>query len=141
MKTSEIPAELVAEDEEFKKEFLEGRKWGMCVLINVFGCNPDHIRNPELIKEYVLKICDLIDMKRYGEPVIKRFGNGDKEGYSFVQLIETSTVIGHFAEDTNTAYIDIFSCKEYGPNLAAVFTASFFGSDEYSFDVIFRESQ
>jgi len=30
-----------------------------------------------------------------------------------IQLIETSLISGHFANLTNSAYIDIFSCKGY----------------------------
>jgi hypothetical protein len=42
------------------------------------------------------------------------------------QLIETSLVSGHFANDTNAAYMDIFSCKNYDPLVMANFTLKFF---------------
>jgi S-adenosylmethionine/arginine decarboxylase-like enzyme len=43
-----------------------------------------------------------------------------------IQLIETSLISGHFANLTNSAYIDIFSCKAYDPDTVAEFTRKFF---------------
>jgi hypothetical protein len=42
------------------------------------------------------------------------------------QLIETSLVFGHFANQSNVAYPDIFSCKEYPSKKAADFCKKFF---------------
>ena len=39
-----------------------------------------------------------------------------------VQLIETSLISGHFANDTNSAYLDIFSCKGYDPAVVEEFS-------------------
>jgi S-adenosylmethionine/arginine decarboxylase-like enzyme len=47
-------------------------------------------------------------------------------GYSMIQLIETSLISGHFANLTDSAYIDIFSCKAYDPGRVAEFTRTFF---------------
>ncbi|NGX32812.1 MAG: hypothetical protein K1060chlam4_00865, partial [Candidatus Anoxychlamydiales bacterium] len=37
----------------------------------------------------------------------------DAAGFSFVQLIETSSITGHLVDKNGDAYIDIFSCKEF----------------------------
>lgn len=52
-------------------------------------------------------------MKAYKEPQIQHFGEGNKAGYTLVQLIETSNITGHFCDTTGDAYLDIFSCKEF----------------------------
>ncbi len=44
------------------------------------------------------------------------------------QLIETSLVSAHFANLTNTTYLDVFSCKDYDPEKAASFAKNFFGA-------------
>lgn len=78
-------------------------------------------------------------MKRFGEPTIIHFGQDNRvAGYSMVQLIETSCISGHFANDTNNAYIDIFSCKEYPPKEAVNFTKKFFEAENANYTVIFR---
>jgi S-adenosylmethionine/arginine decarboxylase-like enzyme len=60
------------------------------------------------------------------------------EGYSLAQLIETSMISGHFAEDTNRAFIDIFSCREYPPEKTAKYCKSYFGAQEMEYSVSFR---
>lgn len=52
-------------------------------------------------------------MKAYGDLQLKHFGEGNKSGYTGIQLIETSCISFHLCEETNDAYIDIFSCKPY----------------------------
>jgi S-adenosylmethionine/arginine decarboxylase-like enzyme len=67
-------------------------------------------------------------MKRYGACQIVHFGEGRVAGYSMVQLIETSLISGHFANYTNRAYLDIFSCKGYDPKVVEEFSREFFGA-------------
>ena len=55
-------------------------------------------------------------------------GEGRVAGYSMVQLISTSLISGHFANDTNNAYLDIFSCKGYDPAVVEAFSKEFFGA-------------
>jgi S-adenosylmethionine/arginine decarboxylase-like enzyme len=52
-------------------------------------------------------------MKAFGPPQIVMFGEGNKRGYTLIQLIETSNIAGHFCEESNDLYLDIFSCKPY----------------------------
>jgi len=73
------------------------------------GCDPASIRDPEKIRRFIIELCDLIDMHRFGEPQIIHFGPNERvAGFSMTQLIETSLVSGHFANETNAAYLDIF---------------------------------
>ncbi len=45
---------------------------------------------------------------------------------------------GHFAEDSDRAFIDIFSCKEYLPSEAAKFCKDYFGAKDMQYSVTFR---
>lgn len=105
--------------------------WGYHLSMDLHTCSPGIIRSKELIQDYVIKLCKLIDMKRYGDCQIVHFGEGNKEGYTMVQLIETSNITAHFANDINSAYIDIFSCKPFDQEAASVFTAEFFEATEF----------
>jgi S-adenosylmethionine/arginine decarboxylase-like enzyme len=121
------------------REFREKDAWGLCTCIDLKGCDPATIRDAERIRRYVIEVCDLIRMKRFGEPQVVHFGPNERvAGYSMTQLIETSLISGHFANEANAAYIDIFSCKEYEPGVAAEFTRRFFGADSVSFQVVLR---
>ena len=77
-------------------------------------------------------------MKRYGKCQIVHFGEGRVAGYSMIQLIETSLISGHFANDTNRAYLDIFSCKGYDPAVVEEFSRKFFGARNSTISVTLR---
>ena len=84
-------------------------------------------------------ICEIIDMKRFGETQVVHFGQEEKvAGFSMVQLIETSLISAHFANLTNTAYIDVFSCKLYEPEMVRAFAEKFFGGDRSTLNVTLR---
>jgi len=101
--------------------------WGLLTSLDLYDCNPDTIRDADKIKQYVVELCTLIDMKRFGDCQVMHFGEEERvAGYSMIQLIETSLISGHFANLTNSAYIDIFSCKAYDPDTVAEFTRKFF---------------
>jgi len=114
-------------EEEFNRDEL----WGMSLSLDLYNCNPDTIRDADKIKEYVKELCDnVIDMKRYGDCQVVHFGDDPKvTGFSMTQLIETSLVSGHFANNTNAAYLDIFSCKWYDVQKVKVFSKKFFGAE------------
>ena len=90
--------------------------WGYHLIINAANCNPQAIRSKNTIHEFVDTLVAKIRMVAYGEPTIVRFGEGNKKGYSLVQLIETSNITAHFVEETNDIYFDIFSCKAFNPD-------------------------
>lgn len=122
-----------------QNEYEASNSWGLLTSIDLFNCNSATIRDGEKIKDYIIKLCKLIDMNRFGDPVIVRFGKDIRvSGYSAVQLIETSCISGHFAEDSDSVYIDIFSCKFYNQEEAVSFTKEFFGSKKAKFHVILR---
>lgn len=101
--------------------------WGISCSVDVKNCDPAIIRDAAQIKEFVIQLCDLIEMKRFGDCQVVHFGEDEKvAGYSMVQLIETSLISGHFANNTNAAYIDVFSCKAYDPAVVAAFTQKYF---------------
>ncbi len=122
-----------------KEQYEKENAWGLLSSIDVYNCDPKKIRSKEAIIEYVNKLCELIDMKKFGEPLVVHFGKGQTEGYSMVQLIETSLISGHFANETNRAFIDIFSCKYYDPEQAANFTKEFFGGTHYRLNTLLRK--
>jgi S-adenosylmethionine/arginine decarboxylase-like enzyme len=104
----------------------EGKAWGLCTAVDLQDCHPDLIRDAEHIRRYVAELCDLIRMQRFGECQVVDFGSGRVAGYSMVQLISASLISGHFANDTNSAYLDIFSCKGYDPIVVEEFSKDFF---------------
>lgn len=114
--------------------------WGVESSLDLYGCNPETIRDAEKIKQFVIELCDLIDMKRYGECHVVNFGEEERvAGYSMFQLIETSNISGHFANATNAAYLNIFSCKEYNVSLAEDFCKRFFEAKDSQIIINYRK--
>ena len=125
-----------------KKEFLDTNAWGILSSIDLFNCNTQKIRDRNVIKRYVDELCKLIEMKQFGETQIVHFGEDEKvAGFSMIQLIETSLISGHFANKTNNAYIDIFSCKFYEPSVAKKFTQNFFKAKKVKMQYILRSNK
>ena len=117
-----------------------GDVWGIASSIDVYNCNPNTIRSADSIRHFVLELCELLEMKRFGETTVIHFGEDEKvAGYSMVQFIETSLVSGHFANLTNTAYIDVFSCKTYDPDTVRHFTEKYFEGTHSSLQVNVRK--
>jgi len=113
--------------------------WGILTSLDLYGCDPKIIRDPEEIKKYVIKLCEMLGVRRFGDCQVVHFGKDERvEGYSMVQLIETSLISGHFANMTNAVYIDIFSCKSYDSEQAALFSRDFFGAESLEIHVINR---
>ena len=122
--TAPMPAPVGSTDELIG----DGKAWGLSTAVDLQDCRPETIRDRDHIEAYVIALCKLIGMKRYGDCQIVHFGDGRVAGYSMIQLIETSLISGHFANDTNRAYLDIFSCKGYDAVVVEEFSRKFFGA-------------
>lgn len=113
--------------------------WGIASAIDIYDCDPNAIRDRDAIQRFVIELCDLIEMKRFGETQIVHFGEDERvAGYSMVQLIETSLISAHFANLTNAVYLDVFSCKAYDPERVRNFASRFFGGRTSSLSVTVR---
>ena len=114
--------------------------WGIASAIDIYNCDPFMIRNAGEIRRFVCELCDLIQMKRFGETQVVHFGEDERvAGYSMVQLIETSLISAHFANLTNTTYLDVFSCKPYDPETVKSFSQTFFGGSHSNLNVTLRQ--
>ena len=87
--------------------------WGYHLILNCAACDIEKIDDADNIEAFVKALVPAIDMVAYGEPQIVKFGSGNKEGYTLVQLIETSNICAHFCNENGDAYFDVFSCKEF----------------------------
>ena len=89
--------------------------WGYHLILDCKNGNLEKVKSADTIKIFVQELVKEIDMVASGEPNIKHFAthNEDAAGYSLVQLIETSSITGHFVDKNGDSYIDIFSCKAF----------------------------
>lgn len=120
-------------------EAIARKAWGIASSVDIYNCDPDIIRDADAIRRFVVELCDLIEMKRFGETQVVHFGEDERvAGYSMVQLIETSLISGHFANLTNAVYLDVFSCKPYLPEKVQLFAEDFFEGSHSNLNISLR---
>ncbi len=114
--------------------------WGYHLLLDCAGCN-SNIRDKASIEDFVSVLVYKIGMKTVGEPVIKHLSpTVDNTGYSVMQMIETSNITAHFVESNHSAYIDVFSCKEFDPAIAEQVVIDYFSPANINKQFISRQA-
>jgi len=124
----------------FKRRQIEKNDyWGLLSSINLYDCDADSIRDADYIKEFIVKLCDLIKMKRFGETTVVDFGDDPRvTGFSMTQLIETSLISAHFVNQINAVYLDVFSCSKYNPEIVMEFAKHWFQAEKATISVTIR---
>lgn len=123
----------------WKERYDEIGAWGISTALDLYDCDPQIIRDAGKIRAFVVELCDRLEMRRFGECQVVDFGEDERvSGFSMTQLIETSLISGHFANATNAAYLDIFSCKYYEPRTMAEFAVGYFKGATYRMQVSLR---
>jgi hypothetical protein len=115
--------------------------WGIAAAIDLGDCEPERIRDPGHIERFSLDLAALLEVRRRGAPIIVRIGAEPRlRGYSLVQIIEAALISGHFAEESDSAYIDIFCSKPYPPYRVAEFCRGWFGAATARISVTLRQT-
>jgi S-adenosylmethionine/arginine decarboxylase-like enzyme len=106
----------------------EDSYWGYEMILDCSSCKISSITNKENIVNFIRTLVERIDMVAYGEPQIEHFATHcpDKAGFTFVQLIETSSITGHLVDKNGDAYINVFSCKKYDKDVVLRTVKEFF---------------
>lgn len=113
--------------------------WGVSSSIDLHDCDLHLMQDEAAIRDFVRELCELIKMRRFGETQVVRFGDDPRvTGFSMTQLIETSLISAHFADNSRAIYLDVFSCAPYDPEQAAVFAAQFFKAGSHKVQVVNR---
>lgn len=127
------------DDSAIRADYEKENAWGLLASIDLHHCNPETIRDAEKVRRHVYELCERIDMKRFGECTVVDFGEDPRvSGFSMTQLIETSLISGHYANQSNAVYLDVFSCKYYNPYEVAEFSKEYFGAKDYNLHYTLR---
>lgn len=102
--------------------------WGYHTIMDCAGCNHNSITDYNNVYNFAKHLVTAIDMVPYGEPQIVNFGNGNKAGFTLVQLIETSNITAHFVNENNEIYLDVFSCKPYDESVVEELVVKYFNA-------------
>jgi len=114
--------------------------WGYHLIFDASGAAAELIDSHDNIYAFTKQLVTDIDMVAYGEPQIVRFGSGNKEGYTLVQLIETSNICAHFVPADGVFYMDVFSCKTFDPAKVIELAIKYFGCTNYKVGFLERQA-
>lgn len=113
--------------------------WGVSTCADLYDCDLRLMQDEAALRRFAVELCDLIQMRRFGEAQVVRFGDDPRvTGFSLTQLIETSLVSAHFADHSRAIYLDIFSCAPYDPQQAADFARQFFRAQRCTLQIVAR---
>ena len=118
------------------------QSWGKHVILDIKGCNLARATDPEYLKFFTKELVRVIEMVAYGEPQAVHFAdNTDLAGWTIVQLIETSSIIGHWLDINGDVYLDIFSCKDFDENRAKSLIEQCFSPEEIKLQIFYRDAR
>jgi S-adenosylmethionine/arginine decarboxylase-like enzyme len=102
--------------------------WGYHAMFDCSRGDVEKVRDGDNIRAFVKELVPAIDMVAYGEPTVVHFAQHDdtKSGYSLCQMIETSSITGHFVDSNGDFYIDVFSCKEVNVDVCCQLIEKYF---------------
>ena len=118
------------------KPVREPSPYGYELVLDLHGCNPDKFNRKD-IDAYFTELCRRIDMQKCevhfwddeGLPPEEHQTLPHTKGTSAVCFILTSSIVIHTLDMLEAVYVNIFSCKDFDPDLAAAFTSEWFEAD------------
>ena len=108
-------------------------RYGKELIIDLHNCDVSTFTRKS-IKNFMIELCELIDMRREdlhfwddeGVPEKYKQKENHTSGISAVQFILTSNITIHTLDKMSNAYVDIFSCKNFDANVTLKFTKNWF---------------
>lgn len=117
---------------------MQNEAWGRLLSIDLAGCDKNKLTDGKGLSGFCKTLCKEIGMVPVGEAIVKRFGQGEIEGFSAMQFIETSSITIHFDEFGGRAFIDIFGCRLFDKDRAKDFCKRFFEAKKVRFRNFYR---
>lgn len=116
--------------------------YGEELILDLQGCNPTQF-SEENIRKFLIELCDLIKMKRHGDPLFWHdyTQTPHLKGVSVMQFIETSDIVIHGLDFLETALINIFSCKKFDTQIAIHFSKEFFQAKTHHHTLVLRKTK
>ena len=114
--------------------------WGYHAMFDAKACKIESVTNADTIRDFLKELVIVIDMIAYGEPQVIHFGEDDKRGFTGLQYVTTSNLIGHWNDTSGDVYFDIFSCKPYDVKSAEDLFRKYFEPQRLRVNYITRQA-
>lgn len=114
--------------------------WGYHLILDVKGCDLTKSKDPIFISDFVKQLVKNIDMIPFGEPQVLHFGEGELTGWTVLQFIQTSNIMGHFMDHNGDLYFDVFSCKHFDENVVLDMLKEWFNPENIKYEMKYRKA-
>jgi S-adenosylmethionine/arginine decarboxylase-like enzyme len=114
--------------------------FGLELQLELAGCDPRVINSRDELAIWATLLAEHIGMTTYKGPVVDHFGEGALAGITVYQRITTSNILVHAVEADNSAFINVFSCRAFDPDLAIAFTVKFFQARAHDYQTRARRA-
>ena len=107
--------------------------YGKELILDIHHCDPSTF-NRKSIKNFFKELCELIDMEKeklcwwddLNTPEEEKETEPHLKGTTAIQFIKTSNITIHTLDLLKSVYLNIFSCKDFDPEIVKQFTEEWF---------------
>ena len=116
--------------------------WGYHSVFDCWDCDRTAIQDKNTVRNFITTLVKDIDMVPIGNPQISQtaIGQDDKEGFTAIQIIETSSITAHFINSTGSLYLDVFSCKKFDREIVQILIKQFFNPKSIRKESLIRDA-
>ena len=116
--------------------------WGYHSVFDCWDCDRTAIQDKNTVRNFITTLVKDIDMVPIGNPQISQtaIGQDDKEGFTAIQIIETSSITAHFINSTGCLYLDVFSCKKFDREIVQMLIKQFFNPKAIRKESLIRDA-
>ena len=116
--------------------------WGYHSVFDCWDCDRTAIQDKNKVRNFITTLVKDIDMVPIGNPQISQtaIGQDDKEGFTAIQIIETSSITAHFINSTGSLYLDVFSCKKFDREIVQMLIKQFFNPKSIRKESLIRDA-
>lgn len=124
----------------WKKTWEEMAPQGMTAAVDLYGCDPDDLQDPEIIRGFAAGFCQRFGIEPKGSCQVRTGDRGSTDTVlDMTQETESGVISGRFVASSGTAYLDLFSQVFYEPREAAEFSLGFFRAAHYKLQTALRQ--
>lgn len=113
--------------------------YGMEVVVDLYKCKAKF--TAESITRFLKELVDKIKMEPVGDPVVWVDDTSEElhiKGVSALQWIKTSNIIVHAIDHTRLVLLNVFSCKEFDPEVVVNLSKQYFNPQKCISSVVKR---
>lgn len=115
--------------------------FGLHLMFDAYGCSKEALNSQQIVQNALNELPEIIGMKKLIEPVVLFAEGNDKRdpgGWTGFVVIQESHISIHTFVKRRFVTADVYSCKEFDPQIAIDYLKKIFRPDESDIKVEVR---